>query len=285
MPLTGIAEAAYEKGDYSGSLIAYIFAGELGYKVGSTNAAWLLDQHKIPSADYSRIFTVNTTEGNRYTLAHPLWNRAANQGNVDARVKLGDYYYNELLGQNIHNSSQNKEKAAEYYKLAAEHEFSAIAMYAFKLNNRWNLAFMYETGLGVDKDFYLAKRMYDLCLTTNPAGYIAVDAALLKLYLKWTWSWLIGEKVQDLFAPPPSLDGPVKPKEEDLYSMDVEQSGLFSENLLLLFLIGVATLMFYYRQKIGAQSPQNRHQLPTDEELEPLLNDTPSPSSEHKSQD
>jgi SEL1 protein len=130
MPLTNLAETLYEAGDYSGSLILYIFAGELGYQVAQTNAAWLLDQGKISSADYPRVFTVNTTEKDRYKLAHPLWNRAANQGNVDARVKLGDYYYNECLGQDL-NLSQRYEKAAEYYKLAADHEFSAIAMYFF----------------------------------------------------------------------------------------------------------------------------------------------------------
>lgn len=130
MPFTKIGEALYDSGDYSGSLIAYIFAGELGYQVGQTNAAWLLDQRKIPSAHYSRVFTGNTTEKDRYILAYPLWNRAANQGNVDARVKLGDYFYKEYLGQELANSSQRYEKAAEYYKLAADHEFSAIAMYS-----------------------------------------------------------------------------------------------------------------------------------------------------------
>ncbi len=139
---------------------------------------------------------------------------------------------------------------------------------------------MYETGLGVYRDYYLAKRMYDLCLTTNPAGYVPVNAALLKLYLKWIWSWLKGEKVQSLFAAPPST--PMKPaKEDDLYTMDSEEHGLFSGNILLLFLIGVTTLMFYYRQKVVAQTPQNRESLPTDEELEPLLARNDISSADH----
>jgi hypothetical protein len=141
---------------------------------------------------------------------------------------------------------------------------------------------MYETGSGVNRDYYLAKRMYDLCLTTNPAGYVPVNAALLKLYLKWIWSWLKGEKVQSLFAPPPSLSTPMKPpKEDDLYTMDNEEHGLFSGNLLLLFLIGVASLMFYYRQKVVAQSPQNRQSLPTDEELEPLIPHSDASAEDH----
>lgn len=142
---------------------------------------------------------------------------------------------------------------------------------------------MYETGLGVDRDYYLAKRMYDLCLTTNPAGYIPVDFALFKLYLKWGWSWLKGEKVQSLFAPPPSLDTLVKhPKlEDDLYSIDSEDHGLFTGNFILLFLIGVASLLFYYRQKIGAQSPHNRHPLPTDEEVEPFISQNDTSTSDH----
>lgn len=127
-PFTKIGDELYEAGDYSGSLIAYIFAGEMGYQVAQTNAAWMLDQRKIPSADYSRVFTANTTEQQRYLLAYPLWNRAANLGNVDARVKMGDYYFREYLGQEFANSSQRYEKAAAYYQVAADHEFSAIAM-------------------------------------------------------------------------------------------------------------------------------------------------------------
>ena len=132
-PFTKIGDELYDAGDFSGSLIAYIFAGELGYQTSQTNAAWILDQRRISNSGYSRIFTANTTEKDRYLLAYPLWTRAANQGNVDARIKLGDYYFQKYLGQEFSNSSEGYEKAAKYYKLAADHEFSAIAMYLSKI--------------------------------------------------------------------------------------------------------------------------------------------------------
>jgi TPR repeat protein len=161
------------------------------------------------------------------------WNRAANQGNVDARVKVGDYYYYGLGHQAVHaamakaknpvvtppvqqqntlsaapavaestetqgaetsaevgekaspepapqkpevtlpppqpvsvwsglvgtllgwprRGAPNYERAAMYYQTAADSEHSSLAM--------WNLAWMHECGVGVERDFHLAKRYYD----------------------------------------------------------------------------------------------------------------------------
>lgn len=48
----------------------------------------------------------------------------------------------------------------------------------------WNLGYIYEHGLGVRKDFQLAKRAYESVLSTDPSAYLAVKLSLLKLYLK-----------------------------------------------------------------------------------------------------
>jgi len=66
------------------------------------------------------------------------WTRSAGQGDVDAMVKLGDYYYHGL-GVNEPNVLL-KEKAAGYYQSAIE-THSAVAM--------WNIGWMYENGIGV----------------------------------------------------------------------------------------------------------------------------------------
>jgi len=73
-------------------------------------------------------------------LALLHWTRSAGQGDVDAMVKLGDYYYHEL-GVN-EPSVLLKEKAAGYYQSAIE-THSAVAM--------WNIGWMYENGIGVPK--------------------------------------------------------------------------------------------------------------------------------------
>jgi len=66
--------------------------------------------------------------------------------------------------------------AFSYYQVAAENEKSSLAM--------WNLAFMYEYGIGVKKDLYLAKRYYDRSLEINPYASFPIKLALSKLNFK-----------------------------------------------------------------------------------------------------
>lgn len=68
------------------------------------------------------------------------WTRSAAQHDVDALVKVGDYYYH---GVGVEKEPQEMlwEKAAGYYLSAVETQRSALAM--------WNLGWMYESGRGV----------------------------------------------------------------------------------------------------------------------------------------
>lgn len=68
------------------------------------------------------------------------WTRSAAQRNVDALVKVGDYYYHGL-GVSEDSEATRLEKAARYYQSAADTQMSALAM--------WNLGWMYENGVGV----------------------------------------------------------------------------------------------------------------------------------------
>lgn len=69
-------------------------------------------------------------------MALVYWTRSANQGDVDARVKMGDYYFAGI------GAEADVTKAHACYKVAADH-FSAMAM--------WNLGWMHENGIGVTK--------------------------------------------------------------------------------------------------------------------------------------
>jgi TPR repeat protein len=79
--------------------------------------------------------------------------------------------------------------AAHYYQMAADHTGTARA--------HFNLGFMYEWGLGLKQDFPLAKRQYDLAISS--LGYsqeadIPVSLALLSLsiheyFVKLKLSW------------------------------------------------------------------------------------------------
>lgn len=73
-------------------------------------------------------------------LALTQWTRAATQRNVDALVRVGDYYYHGL-GVPEEDEATRLEKAAMYYQSAADTQMSALAM--------WNLGWMYENGIGV----------------------------------------------------------------------------------------------------------------------------------------
>lgn len=69
------------------------------------------------------------------------WTRSAAQHDVDALVKVGDYYYHGV-GVDPEPQEMLWEKAAGYYLSAVETQRSALAM--------WNLGWMYESGRGVN---------------------------------------------------------------------------------------------------------------------------------------
>lgn len=133
-------------------------------------------------------------------LALTQWIRAANQHNIDALVKVGDYYYHGL-GVPDDDEQSRYERAARYYRSASDTQVSALAM--------WDLGWMYENGIGVPQvrpkknyltcltlltlqDFHLAKRYYDMSLEMNPDGYLPVTLSLFKLYAKSMWHTLRG---------------------------------------------------------------------------------------------
>jgi len=77
-------------------------------------------------------------------VALTQWTRSASQNNVDALVKVGDYYYHGF-GVPDEPEAVRWEKAAGYYQSAADTQLSALAM--------WNLGWMYENGIGVTQVF------------------------------------------------------------------------------------------------------------------------------------
>ena len=135
-------------------------------------------------------------------LALTQWTRAAAQRNIDALVKVADYYYYGL-GVSDEPDQSRVEKAARYYQSASDTQMCALAM--------WNLGWMYENGVGVPQvfiftgpfqnlavqafycqDFHLAKRHYDLALETNSEAYLPVILSLAKLYARSIWHTLMG---------------------------------------------------------------------------------------------
>jgi SEL1 protein len=152
------AEIAWMTGTERGketAMLKWWIAAERGSEVAQTNLAHILDQgwfynsflilivaHFFPDKSILRLtrFSPTTPSNETARLALTQWTRAAAQRNIDALVKVGDYYYHGL-GVWEDTEAARFEKAAKYYQSAADTQQSALAM--------WNLGWMYENGVGV----------------------------------------------------------------------------------------------------------------------------------------
>jgi SEL1 protein len=200
------AQRAYAGGDVETAFALNLLAAEQGYEVGQANVAYLLDEQKawlrlrwplslslplpLPAPFF---FGSRGSQHHRHRLPAALrdarlalmhWTRSAKQANVDSMVKLGDYY---LAGV---GAVADAEKAASCYQAAAEFQQSAQAL--------WNLGWMYENGIGLEQDFHLAKRYYDLALEVNQEAYLPVQLSLIKLRLRSFWNRLTNGRVNSI---------------------------------------------------------------------------------------
>ncbi|XP_028809398.1 protein sel-1 homolog 1 isoform X2 [Denticeps clupeoides] len=189
------AYSSYKDGDLDSVLVQYLMLAEQGYEVAQSNVAFILDQHG------AKIFTENET----YPRALLHWTRAAAQGYMVARIKLGDYHF---YG---YGTDVDYETAVIHYRLASEQQHSAQAMF--------NLGYMHEKGLGIKQDIHLAKRFYDMAAEASPEAQVPVFLALCKLGIVYTLQYLQELNVKELLSQV-DLDQLLGP-EWDLYLMTV----------------------------------------------------------------
>lgn len=185
------ANAAYRNGDLETALVGYMMAAEQGFEVGQANVAYLLDQAKprFTLASLTPFTRPKATLASDAHLALIYWTRSAEQRNIDSMVKLGDYYLQGL------GTDPDDEKAAACYTSAAETMMSAQAL--------WNLGWMHENGIGIEQDFHLAKRHYDLALETNPIeAHIPVTLALYKLRARSWWNKVTNGNIKSIEEEP-----------------------------------------------------------------------------------
>jgi len=168
-------------------LVEYMMAAEQGYESAQANVAYLLDEQKSKLPHLDRLLGLGKRKPallHNPTLALIYWTRSAKQSNIDAMVKMGDYYL-EGLG-----TQADPEKAAACYQAAAEFMQSAQAL--------WNMGWMYENGVGVEQDFHLAKRFYDQALETNQEAYLPVKLSLMKLRVRSFWNTITHGRVNSI---------------------------------------------------------------------------------------
>ena len=150
---------AYKSRSYEKALVNYMKAAETGLEVAQSNAAYVLEN--------ARDWWDGDDEQRQRRAIH-YHRLAADQGNVRSLLRIGDAYY---FGNGV-DAGVDRNKSAVVY-LQASQKRSAQAMF--------NLGTMHEHGLGLPKDLHLAKRYYDMVLSSDPKAWVPVKLALLKL--------------------------------------------------------------------------------------------------------
>ena len=217
------ARAALAAGRKRAGLVKYMKVAEAGVEVAQANAAFVLDraepwyeapteardassfegknQKKQKRGFEGRFARTTTASSDRERRALHYHKLAADQGNVLSLLKIGDAYFygraggatrtderrrrarDEKLGETAYRGRDgfsdfsSRNVSAAVYLRATQHR-SAQAMF--------NLGAMHEHGLGLPKDLHLAKRYYDMALSTDPKAFAPVKLALWKLQAhKW----------------------------------------------------------------------------------------------------
>ena len=66
----------------------------------------------------------------------------------------------------------------------------------------WNLAWMHENGVGIDRDYHLAWRYYMMAWDISPESYLPVRLSLSRLYLRDWWNKWTGGRVNPIQPEP-----------------------------------------------------------------------------------
>lgn len=162
---------AYEqlvKGNTQSALWNYAILAEQGFESAQVSAAYLLYQH-----NYLLEEPPITTE-ERKKLAIHYYSKSFKQSNADSGVIAGNIYFG----------------MGEYTKAISMYQSASIR---YSAQAAWNLGYMHEYGLGVERDFHLAKRYYDQAVEINPKLYLGVKLSVLKLRFKAIIYWLLNE--------------------------------------------------------------------------------------------
>ncbi|KAH7375904.1 hypothetical protein B0T11DRAFT_271198 [Plectosphaerella cucumerina] len=261
------ANLAYESGDVELAFLEYVLAAEQGYERAQNNVAYLLDplQSRLP---LTRLLPSRPRPAllQNPRLALMYWTRSSRQSNVDAQVKMGDYYFHGV------GADPDVAKAVQCYTGASDYSQSAQAL--------WNLGWMHENGIGLTQDFHLAKRYYDQALEVNDEAYLPVSLSLLKLRVRSAWNtlthgpihsiqddpepkkeWSLGEWIANFIRDDPN---PHQYYDDDDY-VDIYGDGNASpegdyfddddltESLLIVFLALSLVILLYYRQQVQAR--------------------------------
>eukprot|EP00939_MAST-03C_sp_MAST-3C-sp1_P001599 g1599.t1 len=201
----------FEAGGLTEAVSLYLRAAEQGVVDAQMNAAWiiqkLVDSTRFEGETYyddavvERNDVVDAIGGLQASRIRAramqqevrrLYSRAAQQGDVQAKLELGDwYYYNR--GDAADPNVGVKRSVAYYRSAAASHSAQA----------QFNLGFMYQFGIGVAHDLHLAKRFYDQSKATDGRAFVPSSLALwgLQLHRAFLEARIAADALVARFAP------------------------------------------------------------------------------------
>ena len=216
-PVYHRGEAALDRGDVATALHAWSMAAEAGMAEAQDNVAHILDQftswrHIVEPRPYD-------------ALALEYWAQSAMQDSTLAQTKICDYVLHGFLPHR-----RSMAQAARCYRSQVDGSNDLL--------NKWRLAQLYEDGAeGFERDFPLAKRLYDVILLHSPLLNLTVTWALMRLHAKAFWAMLCGDTTaQRLFA-----------SYMPTVSLQVSSDWLFDATLLLASLAALGLLVLVRR--------------------------------------
>ncbi|AET39555.1 ubiquitin ligase complex subunit HRD3 Ecym_4518 [Eremothecium cymbalariae DBVPG len=157
-------------GNFEVALFQYARLAEQGYSSAMEAVAYLL--YRPPTL----FKPAPVIPKERLEAALVFYERAMQHYNPDAGLVAGDIYFR----------NGDYKKAADLYLYVNNGDFGGA-------QSSWNLGYMYEHGLGVMKNFDLAKRYYEAAVNSSPLLYFIVKPIIFKMVIK-SWfesiSWL-----------------------------------------------------------------------------------------------
>ncbi|KAK7745532.1 ERAD-associated protein [Cytospora paraplurivora] len=258
------ANNAYEDGEYELAFLGYLHAAEEGYESAQNNVAYLLDSRQSMLQNVLSIGEQpkSTLLTNPY-LALIYYTRSSRQGNIDSLVKMGDYYLDGI------GTELDVDKAVKCYTGASEYQQSAQALF--------NLGWMHENGVGLDQDFHLAKRYYDLALATNDEAYLPVKLSLLKLRARSYWNttkkdWSLSEWITNFLQDDgyyyddgvgydDIYDDTLPGGDAPHYTGEGEDDGLVDTMVIMGLALSLAFFVYYRQQRERAEQARRQREL------------------------
>ncbi|EEB06662.1 HRD ubiquitin ligase complex subunit [Schizosaccharomyces japonicus yFS275] len=162
------AEIMFHLFDFNSDTLSSRFAAEMGNRNAQVQVAQKYDPDVSLLRTLPELYDENAVANDaRLKTALLFYSRAAGQYHRDSIVKVGDFY-RQGLGTQV-----DAQTAMTYYEAALQLGESAFV--------HWRLGWMHEKGLGVPKDFELAKRHYDLMLKSDKRAELMSTWSLLRL--------------------------------------------------------------------------------------------------------